>query len=144
MGSRLPPGTRAARLEQMRREHPLLYAARHVALAVLQVAIGFIGFGALLGALLPRIPWPRVPLPEITLPAIPWPNVTLPTLPWPDIPLPAIDLPLPDPAFLAPLQDLWSSVSWLVPIVIAIIVAGNEYNKRRKRQKNEGGRVMGS
>ena len=129
-----PAGSRAARLEQMRREHPVLYAARHVALAVLQVGFGVLGIGALLGALLPRVDLPDIPIPRIDLPAIPWPAFDLPELPWPDIPLPAIDVPLPDLALLAPLQDLWGAVNWLVPIVIAIIVAWNEYDKRRKRQ----------
>jgi len=129
-----PAGSRAARLEQMRRGHPVLYAARHVALAVLQVGFGVLGIGALLGALLPRVDLPDIPIPRIDLPAIPWPAIDLPEIPWPDIPLPAIDVPLPDLALLAPLQELWGAVNWLVPIVIAIIVAWNEYDKRRKRQ----------
>lgn len=128
-----PPGTRAARLEQMRREHPVLYAARHVALATLQVAVGFLGIGALLGALLPRIDLPEIPLPDISLPAIPWPAIDLPDVPWPDVPV-----PVPDLAFLTPLKDVWENVNWLVPIMIAIVVAWNEYDKRRKRRRNEG------
>lgn len=127
-----PAGSHAARLEVLRRKHPTLYAARHVVVAIGQVIVGFLGVGALLWGivqgLLPRI---TLPLPE--LPEIPWPSVDLPTIPWPDLPWPDIDLP--DLSFLAPLKDLWNSVNWIVPIVIALFVAWNEIEKRRKREK---------
>jgi hypothetical protein len=44
----------------------------------------------------------------------------------------AIDLPLPDRAFLTPLKELWGTVRWFVPIAIAIIVAWTEYDKQRR------------
>lgn len=125
-----PPGSHAARVETFRRAHPALYAARHVVLAVTQTAIGALGVGALLWALVEGL-LPRLAIRLPALPALPWPDIDLPDIPWPDIPLPAIDLP--DLAFLAPLQALWSSFNWLVPIVIAILVAINEAEKRRKR-----------
>lgn len=128
-----PPGSRAAKMHKLKREHPHVYAARHVVLAVLQVLIGAIWIGALLSGLLPRIDLPAIPLPD--LPAIPWPD--LPDIPWPAIPLPDIDVPnLP---FLAQLRELWSSLNWLVPIVIAVLVASNEVSKRRKREQAETG-----
>ena len=120
------PGSRAARLEKLKREHPNLYAARHVAIAVAQVLVGVLGIGALLSGLLPRIDLPAVPIPD--LPAIPWPDI-----PWPNIPLPAIDVP--DLPFLDQIQALWSAVNWLVPIVIAVLIAINEVHKRRKREQ---------
>lgn len=130
-----PAGSRAARMEELRRTRPTLYAARHVAMAVLQVAIGVFGIGALLWGLveglLPRINFPDIPLPD--LPNIPWPDIDLPAIPWPDLPLPAIVLP--DLSHLAWIKDLLSSLNWLVPIVIAIVVALNELDKRRKREK---------
>lgn len=77
-----PPGARTASLERMWRDHPVLYAARHVALAVKQVSMGFLGIGALIGALLsalpPHVPLPEVPLRWINLPVIPWPAIDLP------------------------------------------------------------------
>lgn len=126
-----PAGSRAARLDRMKREHPTLYAARHIALAIGQVLIGVLGIGALLGALLPRIDLPEIRLPA--LPTIPWPE--LPDIPWPTVPLPDIKLPpLPEVPFLDQLAALWSSLSWLTPIVIALIVAVNEVRKRRQRE----------
>lgn len=127
-----PPGGRAARLDRLKREHPELYAARHVVIAVLQVLAGALGIGAILRALLPRIDWPAIPWPDVDLPDIPWPD--LPDIPWPDINLPNI---IPD--WIGP---LWSSVSWLVPIVIAVLVALNEVDKRRKRARAEAARVQ--
>ncbi len=130
-----PVGSRAARMQQFRRDHPELYAARHVVMAVLQVLVGVLGIGALLRALLPRLSLPDLPWPEIDLPAIPLPAIDLPAIPWPGIPWPQIDLP--DLSHLAWIKDLWNSVNWLVPIVIAIVVALNELDKRRKREKAE-------
>jgi hypothetical protein len=139
-----PPGSRAARLDEMRRKHPELYAARHVVLATLQVLVGFLGIGALLSALLGGL-IPRLHLPVPDLPDLPLPDIDLPAIPWPSISWP--DLPIPDLAFLAPLKELWGAVNWLVPIIIAIVVALNEVDKRRKRQKAEAARqgdgVMG-
>jgi hypothetical protein len=124
-----PPGSHAARLERLRRDHPTLYAARHVAVAILQVLVGVLGIGALLRGLLPRIDWPEIPWPD--LPPIPRP--VLPAIPWPDIPLPDVDLP----NFTIPgwIGEVWSSVNWLVPIAIAVVVAFNEVQKRRQRER---------
>ena len=132
-----PARSRAARLEKLNREHPALYAARHVVIAALQVLIGVLGIGALLRGLLPRIDLPDIPLP--VLPDIPWPD--LPVIPWPNIPLPNIDVP--DVPFLDQVKDLWSAVSWLVPIVIAAVIAWNEIDKRRKRDRAEAARQQG-
>jgi hypothetical protein len=133
-----PPGSRAAKLEELRRTHPELYAARHILGAIAQVAIGVLGIGALLwaifGALLPRI---SIPLPP--LPAIPWPvidiDIDLPNIPWPDIPLPVIVVPEPILTFLRSLGPLFSMLDWIIPIVIATFVAINEVRKRRKRDE---------
>lgn len=119
-----PAGSRAARLESLKRERPELYAARHVVVALLQVLVGGLGIGALLRGLLPRL----------SLPDIPWPD--LPDVPWPDLPnLPIPDIDLPDVAIPDWIGTLWSSVNWLIPIVIAVVVAFNEVDKRRKRQR---------
>jgi hypothetical protein len=129
-----PPGSRAARMEAFRREHPALYAARHVVLAAVQTVVGVLGFGALAWAFVQEL-LPRISVPWPTLPAIPWPEVDLPDVPWPDLPLPEIDVP--ELAFLGALKALWSSFNWLVPIVIAILVAINEVEKRRRRTSRQ-------
>jgi hypothetical protein len=51
----LEPGTRAPRHARFEREHPRLYAARHVIMGVLQVAAVLIGLFVLL-RFLPSIP----------------------------------------------------------------------------------------
>ena len=104
---------------------------------MVQVLGGVLGIGALLRGLLPRIDLPQIPLPA--LPAIPLPDV--PNIPWPVIPLPAIDIPaLP---LLDQIRELWSAVNWLVPIVIAMVIAINEVSKRRKRELAETARRQG-
>jgi hypothetical protein len=133
-----PPGSRAARMEKVKREHPTLYAARHVVIATLQVLIGVLGIGALLRGLLPRFNLPAIPIPD--LPAIPWPD--LPDIPWPDLPLPDIDVP--DLPFHDQLRELWSAVNWLVPIIIAVLIAVNEVSKRRKRERAQSARRQDS
>ncbi len=135
-----PAGSHAARMEKLAREKPELYAARHVAIAILQVLAGFLGIGALLWGLLPRLDLPDIPWPEIDLPAIPLPAIDLPDIPWPSIPWPAITLP--DLSHLAWIKELWNSFNWLVPIVIALFVAWNELEKRRKRQRAEAERGL--
>jgi len=122
-------GSRAARLERLRREHPALYAARHIVMAILQVLVGVLGIGALVRGLLPRIGLPDNPWPD--LPAIPWPD--LPPIPWPDLPWP--EIALPDLAVPDWIGEVWSSVNWVVPLVVAVVVAINEIDKRRKRSR---------
>ena len=78
------PGTRAARRAKFEREHPHLYASRHVVKGAAQVALAIIGLTFLL-RFLPAIPWP-----DIDLPSIPLPHIDLPDIPWPSIDLPDI------------------------------------------------------
>jgi hypothetical protein len=132
-----PAGSRAARMDELRRNHPTLYAARHVVLAIGQVLIGVLGVGALLWGIVQGL-LPRITLLLPDLPDIPWPNIDLPAIPWPDLPWPNIAIDLPDLSFLALLKDLWNSVNWIVPIVIALFVAWNEIEKRRKREARGG------
>jgi hypothetical protein len=131
-----PPGSHAARMEALKRRHPVLYAARHVALAIAQTIGGFVGVAALLwvivSGLMPNI---SVPLPD--LPPIPWPAIEVPQLPWPPIPWPVVVLPEAVIALLRQFGQFASSVKWLVPIVIAVFVAINEVKKRQKRTQAE-------
>lgn len=127
-----PPGSHAARLAQFQREHPALYAARHVAIAVLQVAIPLLGIGALILGLLPAIDWSWLPdigafLRSLRTQIISW--------------LPQIDLPFFDlGAWIRP-WIVWIVRSpvfmwgkWLLPIVIAVFVAIEEFQRHRRKQ----------
>ena len=70
-------------LVRLRKEHPRVYAARHVILALAQVLAAVLG----LRLLLPRLDLsflPRIDLPRVDLPALP--RLDLPRIPWPDLP----------------------------------------------------------
>ncbi|GAA1524119.1 hypothetical protein GCM10009678_01680 [Actinomadura kijaniata] len=118
-----PEGTRAHRREKFAREHPRLFAARHVMLATGKVIWPLLGIGVFIN-LNVRIPWPDIPFPEIDLPDIPWPDVHIP---WPDIDPPDVSLP-------GWLQAILATTKYWVPILIALGMAVSEY-KRRKRQQ---------
>lgn len=55
----------AARLDKLERDHPRLYAARHVAIAAFQLLIGLVGIGAIVRGLLPNLP---IPVPDVAVP----------------------------------------------------------------------------
>jgi hypothetical protein len=120
-----PPGSRAHKAYLFQRDHPRLYAARHVGVAIGEVVIALLGIRIVIDL----IPWDRI-LPDINLP-----DVDLPGIPWPDIPWPDINLPdVGVPGWLAAI--LQAKKYWL-PIVIAIFVALGEVERRRKRQQKE-------
>jgi hypothetical protein len=96
------------RLANLERERPRLYAARHVAKGVGQVLAAVIGIGLAVRFL---------PLPDLPLP-----NVDLPGLSVPDLPL---------PGWLAAI--LGTAKFWL-PVLIGILVALGELERRRKRE----------
>ena len=127
-----PPGSFAARLLIFQRNHPRLYASRHVVLAVGKVTAALLGLGLLVRLLLqPVLDWIRDRLPEIDLPSIPWPDI-----PWPDIPLPDIDLP--DLAMPSWLRVIIGTAKFWLPVLIAIGVAVAETRRRRARAAREG------
>ncbi|NHC45584.1 hypothetical protein, partial [Motilibacter aurantiacus] len=74
-----PDGTRAARLARFKREHPRVYAARHVVAALAEVAAALLGLRLLLSHLLPHLDLPRLrlpfDLPTFDLPSLPLPRV---------------------------------------------------------------------
>lgn len=128
-----PEGTKARRRYDFREEHPRLYAARHVSTEVATMLIGVLGIGALVSAfarsLLPSINWSWLPdLPDISLPdwlrnldPFSWVARILPHWDWwgwvPDVNLP------------------W--LQYLVPVVVAILLAGGEVERRKKRAERE-------
>jgi hypothetical protein len=113
------PGTRAARRAKFEREHPRLYASRHVVKGAAQVAIAIIGLTFLL-RFLPSIPWP-----DIDLPSIPLPNIDLPDLPLPNF---QIDIELP-----GWLKAIMQSKQYWLPILIGIFLANAELQRRKRR-----------
>lgn len=127
-----PPGSHAAWLAQFQHEHPALYAARHIAIAVLHVALPLLGIGALILGLLPDLDWSWLPdigafLRSLRAQIMSW--------------LPDIDLPL-----LGLRQWLRSWIVWIVkspvfawgkwrlPIVIAVFVAIEEFQRHQRKQ----------
>jgi hypothetical protein len=130
------PQTREDRLARFQREHPALYAARHVVIAALKLAIPLLGLGALATALLPAIDWSWAA--EIGAFAR---SLRSQIGAW----LPDIGLPLPGrPEWLAETikslagqaRPLIAWAKWIVPIIVATLVAIEEYQRhRRKRHK---------
>jgi hypothetical protein len=113
------PGSTAARREQLERERPGLYAARHVARGIAQAAAAIIGIGFAI-----RL------LPDISMP------IDLPEPPLPDIHL---DLPsLEPPDWLAAI--LASKAIWL-PVILGVVIALREWRRRRPggTHRNRGG-----
>jgi hypothetical protein len=122
-----PPGSLAARLEAFRRDHPRLWASRHVALGAGKVVVALLGVAALLRLLVePVMTWLGAVLRGL-LPAIdiPWPDIDLPAIPWPDIDLPD----LRPPGWL--LVVLATAKFW-VPILVGIGLAVVEVRRRRR------------
>ncbi|WP_214407847.1 hypothetical protein [Pseudonocardia lacus] len=135
-----PPGSVAARLAVFRREHPRLWAARHVVLAALKVGFALLGLAAFLRLLVaPLLGWLRGLLPDIDLPDIPWPDIDLPDIPWPDIDLPDLHAP-------GWLLVLLGTAKFWVPILVAVGVAVVEVRRRRRvaaREDDEGSGTHG-
>jgi hypothetical protein len=125
-----PPGTFAARLLAFQREHPKLYASRHVVLATGRVVFGLLGVAVFFQLILSRVvEWIVERLSGVNWPRIPWPNIDLPSIPWPDIPLPD----LPDVTLPGWLRAVLSTAKYWIPILIAIGLAVQEVKKRRSR-----------
>jgi hypothetical protein len=111
-----PPGTRAARLAELERRRPVLYAARHVVKAVGSVMLPLLGIGALVLPALPDIDLPQVNLPDMSLSDLP------------DLPATSIEPP-------EGVKSVLSAAPFVVPIVIAIGVAAREVERQRKRRR---------
>lgn len=128
-----PEGTKARRLYAFREAHPHLYAARHVGTEILAVLIGVLGVGALVSAMvrsvLHSIDMSWLPdLPDISPPEwlrnldpLSWLFRLLPDWDWFGW-LPHLDLP-------------W--LQYVVPVVVAILFAVGEVERRKKRAARE-------
>ena len=128
-----PEGTKARRRYDFREAYPRVYSARHVATEVFVMLIGMLGIGALASALarsmLHSINLSWLPdLPDISPPdwlrnldPLSWVTRLLPEWDWWGW-LPDVNLP-------------WSQ--YLVPVVVAILIAGGEVERRKKRAERE-------
>lgn len=133
-----PASTRAARVYRFQRNHPRLFAARHVLVETGAALFAIFGLGALVSAflrsVLPRFDWswlPSISLPDIDPPS--WLRYLDP-LYWLRRLLPDWDLPGWLPDISLPRAE-WAK--FLVPIVISVVVAMQEVRRRRKRQQRE-------
>jgi hypothetical protein len=117
---RLEPaaGSRAARAHRFEREHPGLYAARHVAKGIGQALVAVLGLTLALN-LLPGIPLPQVDLPELDLPSLP--------LRRPDLP----DLELP-----GWVRAVLEAKKYWLPVLIGIALAVREWRRRHRPPAN--------
>lgn len=143
-----PHGSHAARLENLARDHPILYASRHVAIALVQLGIGMLGIGAILwalfGQLLPRLGVADWPAPDIELDLPGWLRTIF------GIPDRITSVPIgwvrSGYHWLSAHFDLpgWSSLtstllSWFqdiriwIPVVIAVFVTIEEAQRRKRR-----------
>jgi hypothetical protein len=126
------PGTVAARLRAVEERHPRLWAARHVAAAVVRVVAGLLGLLVLLQALVrPLLRWVAGLVPDVDLPSIPLPDLDLPSIPWPDVDLPDVTLPGWLAAVLATAK-VWG------PVLVGVGVAVAEVRRRRRRDALDG------
>jgi hypothetical protein len=132
-----PQGRLAEKRDKLARDHPRLYASRHVVFAVLEVVIGFVGVSAILFGLLPRLDVPTLPWPDLSISV---PNWARTILAWPDTLLSEpVAWVRSGRAWLASIISLpgWistfvQSASWWGPILIAVFVAVREAKRRQR------------
>jgi hypothetical protein len=124
-----PPDTRAHRLWQLQQQRPGLYASRHVVIAVAQVMATLLGISALLAALLPHVDLSWVPVPDLGIGKPSW---------WPDFSLWGWlpDL-LPDVEVPDWVRTVLKSAKFWVPVLIAIGVASQEYERRKNKKQDK-------
>lgn len=110
-----PPGSQAFRLAQLKRANPVLYAACHLVKPVLQALVPLLGIGALLTALLSQFDWTWLP------------------------PFVRDKLFGDRPAWLEPMlgSPFFQVGKWLAPIVFALFVTLDEYEKRQTHVARE-------
>lgn len=117
------PGSPAASYEERLREHP----TRTSLLAGLGAVAGIVVpllVTALLARLALSLPWPDWDLPSVPtpdLPSLPLPD--LPSIPWPDWSL---------PGWLRPVREV---LGYVVPVVVAVVLARLEIRRRRRQDQ---------
>lgn len=122
------PGSKAAEREAWIRAHPRQYAARRTAAAIAKVVVPLVLLWLLARVALPAIPWPEWSIPW---PSIPWPQIPWPSIPWPDWRIPWPDFSLPQVTVPAWLRWILENAKYVVPVVIATVLAQRELKRRR-------------
>jgi len=116
--------TRRTGRRRFERDHPRLWASRHVVGAVAGLLLPLLGIGLLLRHLVaPVLQRVRDAVPDLDLPR--WPHIPWPDLPWPDVELPDLHAPSWVGAVLA-------VATYVVPVLIAVAVARHEVMTRRR------------
>jgi hypothetical protein len=128
------PGSPAAKHEDQVRAHPRRYAVVAGLTGVARVVVPIL-LVALLGRIAVSIPWPDLDLPSIPFPDIPWPS--LPSLPWPDLP----SIPWPDWSLPGWLVWLLDHAHYVVPVIVALVLARNEIRRRAKQDELRAARL---
>ncbi len=124
--------TREQRRDRMAREHPVRFTLQRVAIAVGEVLLGVLGVGAVITVFM------RGLLPPVSIPVPEWLRDLRPPdwlryvdplywlgrldIPWPDVDLPGW---------------LTGSTKYWVPIVVALVIALGEIDRRRKAAERE-------
>lgn len=119
-------GSPAADHEEKVRAHPRRYAVIETAGDVGSVVVGIL-VALILARLAFSFDWPDWNLIDIAwpnLPDLPWPDP--PSIPWPD--LPSVSLP-------GWLRWVLDQAKYVVPIVIAFVLAQGEIKRRRKQDR---------
>ena len=122
-----PDGTLAAWAYRFQQEHPKLYAARHVVIQVVGILVGALGVSALLRSLLPSVNLDWLPsLPDIDIDPPRWLRYVDPVY-WLRQIFPDWDIP----SWLRSLPDKLGWLEYVVPILIALLVAIGEVRRRQ-------------
>jgi hypothetical protein len=135
-------GGRAAWRERLATNHPYLYAARHVAIALAEVLVGLVGIGAILFGLLPRLGFPSVSWPGISIPVPDWvravgdwrDRVIAVPVGWVRGGVDWVDSLVDAPGWVWPVVQ--ATKVWL-PVLIAVLVAIAEVMRRRRAHSEE-------
>jgi hypothetical protein len=123
------PGSPAAEFEDRVRARPHLFAAIQTAVGVARVVVPILlGLVAVRFAL--SFDWPD-------LPDLPSPD--LPDVPWPDLP----DVPLPDVTLPGWVRWVLHNAHYVIPVVVAFVLARAEIRRRRTQDELRAGRGGG-
>jgi hypothetical protein len=127
-------GTGAAERDAWIRDHGRAFTLRRTAAAVAGVLLPVLLLWLLSRVHLPWPDWqlPRIPWPDWDLPRIPWPDWHLPRIPWPDWDLPRV----PDWV-----RELREKARYVVPVIVAFVVARGEVRRRRRLHEESADRA---
>jgi hypothetical protein len=128
-----PTGSFAARLLVFQRNHPRLYASRHVVLAVAKVVTALLGLAVLVRLVAAGTGLDHRAAARHRSAIHPLARHPLARYPWPDVDLPELALP-------AWLRVIIGTAKFWLPVLIAIGVAVTETKRRRAAATREGDR----